>query len=85
MMTDQLQNIGLAVMVLFASADISYTPLILALFGGYTLASLLYSDSKFAGDFKISEYLAVWQYGICVLLLIVTQLMKFANMWRDTS
>jgi hypothetical protein len=72
-------------MIIFSSADISYTPIILILFASYNLASLVFSEGRLKDDYKISEYIAISQYCISLLMLILCQLLKFANMWRKTT
>lgn len=85
LLADQLQNVSLGTMIVFSSADISYTPIILALFAGYNLISLVFSEARPKDDFKITEYIAISQYSISLFFFVVTQVLKFANMWRKTT
>lgn len=70
--------------VVLSTKTVSYSPVVLALFAGYSIAAVVLArPAKIDPQFKITAAMAAFQYGISLLLLFTVHSLKCANSWRS--
>ena len=88
--SDQFQNVAVAFLGTLSNANASYAPVVIILFSTYNIYSLSNNSSsqkedKEAYQFRFTNHIAVWHYGINLLILISLQILKCAYMWRGVG
>ena len=85
LITDQLQNITVAVLAVLSNIYISFSPVALILFSSYLISSVIFMESpKYNPQFKITEWMVPVQYVAASCLFILIQGLKCMNMWRSS-
>ncbi len=88
LISDHFQNIAITFLATLSNANASYTPTAIILFSLYNLYSLsnnppsVISKDKADFQFRYTNHLAVWHYGVNLVVLITMQILKCAFMWR---
>jgi hypothetical protein len=83
--------VTIAFLATLSNANVSYTPVAITLFAIYNFYSLVNFSEKpllkgqTGSQFRVTNNIAIWQYGGNILLIMALQILKCANMWRGVA